>query len=330
MRAWRRVAGAGLVGLCGCTGLQRVLGPEGPAARELAGLWWVLLAATAIPAALTIVIYIIAVLRGRRADKPVQGPTEGETVFLLGVGALLTGALLTGLLITTLRTGRRTATPPSPPSTTVHVIGHQFWWEVRYPEHQVVDANELYLPAGQPVGLVVESGDVIHSFWVPQLHGKIDMIPGRTHHFWLQADRPGVFRGQCAEFCGLQHALMAFYVEAEPPEAFAARMARMREAAERRAAPAPSEGQRVFVEAGCALCHGVGQGEPRPTGSAGPDLTHLASRRTLAAGSLPNNRETLREWIARPQALKRGVRMPPTPLPPERMEALLDYLETLD
>jgi cytochrome c oxidase subunit II len=327
---WLLVA-AGLSLLSGCKGPQRVLAPEGPGARELADLWWVLLWGTALPAALTLGIIIAAVLRGRRANKQVEPPSRGEEAFILGVGGVLTGLILLGLLLASFRAGNAAVRPPSEPAVTVHVTGHQFWWEVSYPEHGVVDANELYLPAGQPVRVVLSSGDVIHSFWVPQLHGKLDMLPGRTHRYWLQADRPGVYRGQCAEFCGIQHALMAFFVEAEPPEAFAARMARMREAARARASGGGTPGEAVFVQAGCGLCHAVGgrKGEGA-TGAPGPDLTHVASRRTLAAGTLPNTRDTLREWILRPQALKPGNRMPPTPLAPEQLEALLDYLETLD
>lgn len=327
---WLLVA-AGLHLLSGCKGPQRVLATEGPAARELADLWWVLIWSTGLPAVLTIGVIVAAVLRARRADKQVEPPSRGEESFILGVGGVLTLLILIGLLFASIRAGNATVRPPSEPAVTVHVTGHQFWWEVTYPEYGVVDANELYLPAGQPVRVVLSSGDVIHSFWVPQLHGKMDMLPGRTHQTWLLADRPGVYRGQCAEFCGIQHALMAFSVEAEPPEAFAARMARMREAARARAGRAGMPGEAVFVQAGCGLCHAVG---PRPregaTGTPGPDLTHLASRRTLAAGTLPNTRDALREWILRPQAIKPGSRMPPTPLAPEQLEALLDYLETLD
>jgi cytochrome c oxidase subunit 2 len=206
-----------------------------------------------------------------------------------------------------------------------------WWWEVRYPEQGIVTANEIHVPAGQAVKLELTSVDVIHSFWAPSLHGKRDMIPGLTTTFWIQADQSGVYRGQCAEYCGLQHANMAFVVVALPPDEFAAWMSE-RSAAPARPAPAapPSpadlpRGLAVFLRAGCAKCHSI-RGTPAE-GKLAPDLTHIGSRQTLAAGTVPNNRGNLAGWIANPQALKPGAKMPATYLPPEELFDLVSYLE---
>ncbi|MFN7134994.1 MAG: cytochrome c oxidase subunit II, partial [Myxococcales bacterium] len=203
-----------------CTGPQGVLRNEGPAARVLSELLWRLFFTTVIPAALVILFVVWLALR-KKAE--VQPPAPGRDVrFIVVAGALFPGAVLLMLTVFTIQAGEGTRRPPREPALRVEVIGHQFWWEVRYPDHDVVTANEIHVPAGEPVQLEVTSADVIHSFWVPALHGKIDMIPGKTNVFWFQADRPGEYRGQCAEFCGQQHALMALLVVAEPADALPA------------------------------------------------------------------------------------------------------------
>ena len=189
----------------------------------------------------------------------------------------------------------------------------------------MVTANEIHIPAGQPVLVRLESNDVIHSFWVPALAGKTDTIPGRINLTWLQADRPGTYRGQCTEFCGMQHAHMAFAVVADPPAVFA----RWRAA---QALPAvmpvgeAAVGQHVFM-GHCAGCHAVGGSAAH--GRKGPDLTHLMSRTMIAAGLLDNNVNTLSGWISDPQALKPGARMPPTWLSGPQLHAVVAYLGTL-
>jgi cytochrome c oxidase subunit 2 len=214
---------------------------------------------------------------------------------------------------------------------TIEVTGKQWWWEVRYldsaPNRIVRTANELHLPVGQRVRLRLRSQDVIHSFWVPGLQGKIDMIPGRTNTFWLQADSAGAWRGQCAEFCGMQHAKMAFVVVAHSPDEFARWLER-----ERAPAPEPRDsaghaGRQAFLSSGCVLCHTVRGTSAQAT--AGPDLTHVASRRTLAAGELPNTRGNLFGWIANPQALKPGTKMPAVPMTRDQLHAITDYIGSL-
>jgi cytochrome c oxidase subunit 2 len=275
-------------------------------------------------------VLLYATLRRRPAEGPLENPRERrDGVLILAVAGGGTFVLLTGLLLASFVTERRVVRAPGPPAVTIEVESHQFWWEVRYPEAQVVTANELRIPAGVPVYLRLSSHDVIHSFWVPELHGKVDMTPGHETHLWLLADRPGVYRGQCAEFCGEQHALMAFLVIAEEPAAYSRWLETARAAGDK-AGERVQRGREVFLAARCQLCHGV-RGLPTPLERtlAGPDLSDLALRRTLGAATFPNDRENLRRLIVEPRRAKPGIRMPATVLPPEDLEALLDYLATL-
>ena len=216
--------------------------------------------------------------------------------------------------------------PPTAPAVTLEITGHQWWWEARYvgadPSQTFVTANEIHIPVGRPVLVKLKGADVIHSFWIPALAGKTDTIPGRTNLTWLQADRPGTYRGQCTEYCGLQHAHMAAFVIAEAPEAFEAwRQGQLRPAPP--AAPAAASGEALFV-ARCGSCHrvrGTGAG-----GRLGPDLTHLMSRATLAAGVVPNTPAGLAGWIANPQALKPGARMPASGLDGVELGQVTAYL----
>ncbi len=333
-----------------CSGPQRLLAPAGPGAGELAWLTWVLLAGVLIPTAVTLVLFGMALWRGlgrgrrERAaseeaiaeDVLLSAPEPREERWLVWVGAVI-ALVLFGLLAVNIRTSGRVMRPPEAPTVEVEVTARQFWWSFAYPQHGVVTANELVLPAGESVRVVLSSGDVIHSFWVPELHGKRDATPGHVQSFWVKADRPGDYRGQCAEFCGMQHALMAFFVRAVPREEFDRWIAQQR-------APASSgitRGAEVFRQGGCVHCHVVRGVFPETetqteTGAAmqaqvpGPDLTHLASRRTIAAASTPLTREALRAFILDPHVLKPGLRMPPTAVPEAELDALLDWLLSLE
>jgi cytochrome c oxidase subunit 2 len=210
----------------------------------------------------------------------------------------------------------------------IHVTGVQWWWRVFYPEEQVTTANEIHIPTNRPVELLLDTNDVIHSFWVPRLHGKVDMIPGKTNTLVLQADTPGEYVGECAEFCGTQHARMHLRVIAQSPEEFDAWLQ-----AQSQPAPSPPEGilregQQIFLGSACVYCHAI-RGT-NASGVIGPDLTHLASRRTLAAGTVPNTRGYLMGWIADPHGIKPGNRMPPTYLDADDLDALVTYLESLE
>jgi cytochrome c oxidase subunit II len=319
-------AAAALVA-AGCGGVQSALGPAGPGASRIADLVWIMLIGTIVPAALVIALILYAVFRGMRGG---GGPRMSDTRVIVLGGAVFPGVILVAFSVLSARFSAEVATSPSPAAFTIEVTGHQFWWEVRYPDHGFATANEIHVPVGQSVRLVLRASDVIHSFWVPRLHGKMDLTPGRTTQWWMKATEPGEFRGQCAEYCGRQHALMAFWVIAEPPAEFEAWVAHQRQEPPAPVDPEAERGRRVFFDAGCAHCHAIqGTNVPRFTGSVGPDLTHLGSRRMLAAATIPNTPETLRRFVMDPHVFKPGVRMPATDLPAEQLDALLRYLATL-
>jgi cytochrome c oxidase subunit 2 len=248
---------------------------------------------------------------------------------ILATGAATLGliALLAGDVITTRALGRLPLKDP----VHIELVGHQWWWEARYrdadPTRNFTTANELHIPVGRPVIVTLLSNDVIHSLWIPNLQGKKGLIPGRIATLNLRADRAGTYRGQCAEFCGLEHALMALLVEAEPNDRYEAWAAAQRTSAPDPASAVARRGQQVFLGTSCVMCHAI-QGTDA-NGQFGPNLTHLAGRRTIGAGIFPNSRGYLAGWIADPQALKPGVNMPANKLAPDDLQALLAYLETL-
>jgi cytochrome c oxidase subunit 2 len=224
------------------------------------------------------------------------------------------------------RTMRETAEPPTE-GMPIKVIAHQWWWEFQYPELGIVTANELHIPMGQPVVVELNSDNVIHSFWIPQLAGKTDVVPGQTNSMWFQADRVGVYRGQCAELCGTQHANMNFVVVAQPTEDF-------NQWAEWQKTPAvqttsqTAAGEQVFMTTGACLgCHTVNGTDAK--GVNGPNLTHIGSRQTLAGGALPNTPENLAHWLTNPQAVKPGNKMLISRLSQDDIAALVQYLSSL-
>jgi cytochrome c oxidase subunit 2 len=213
----------------------------------------------------------------------------------------------------------------------IEVTGYQWWWSVRYddqkPTRIFTTANEIHVPVGKPVKITLVAADVIHSFWVPNLSGKMDLIPGQKNELILNADRAGLYRGQCAEFCGLQHAKMGLRVIAEPEEEFAAWRERQIKPALESDDALLESGERVFLNNGCILCHAI-----RGTiagGRMGPDLTHIGSRSAIAADTLPNTVGYMAGWIADPQAIKPGNYMPSVPLNGGDLNALVHYLEAL-
>jgi cytochrome c oxidase subunit II len=317
----------------GCTGAQSVLYPAGPQAAHIHQLWWVMFWVCAAVFVLVMGFLLFAVWHPRRqGGQTVASPTtERRLAGAVLAAAAVTVLVLFGLLAVDFLTNRALAALSAPQPLTIKVTGHQWWWDIRYadstPSQMLTTANELHIPVGQPVLLELTSQDVIHSFWVPNLHGKKDLIPGRVTTLWLQADRPGVFRGQCAEFCGHQHAYMAFLVIAEPPERFSAWLEAQRRPAEQPVDATAQRGQQVFLSSSCGLCHTVSG--TLAGGKMGPDLTHLASRLTLAAGTLPNSRGHLAGWIVDAQQIKPGNKMPPNLLAAEELHALLAYLESL-
>jgi len=223
----------------------------------------------------------------------------------------------------------RTTDAPAQGATrlTVQVIGHQWWWEVRYPDSGAVTANEIHIPVRTPVRLEVRSADVIHSFWVPQLNRKIDTEPGKTNVIELDADRVGRYRGQCAEFCGLQHAHMGIYVFADSRAAFDGWLARQARPAAEPAAETARRGLELIERSSCGDCHAI-RGTSA-SGDVGPDLTHVAGRTTLGALAIPNGRTELEHWIVDSQGLKPGNQMPNIDLHGARLDAVVDYLAGL-
>jgi cytochrome c oxidase subunit 2 len=233
-------------------------------------------------------------------------------------------------LIWTVAVLAHVGTVPRSPRLVIDVTARQWWWDARYdgapPDRIFRTANEIHIPVGEPVLLRLHSADVIHSFWVPRLAGKMDVIPGQTNQVWVQADAPGRYRGQCAEYCGLQHAHMGFEVVAEPHAAFE----RWRTAQLQTAPPPSSVAQArglALAETRCGVCHAI-RGS-RAYATAAPDLTHLMSRATIAAGTLPNNPQSLTGWIENPQSIKPGALMPDQGLSADQLNDLRAYLETL-
>jgi cytochrome c oxidase subunit 2 len=262
----------------------------------------------------------------RRGEAERRFPDVG---FVIGGGVVLPIVVLVPLAVYSLVLTTALAPPMVEGDFTVEVVGNQYWWEVRYPDHGFTTANEIHLPAGRPVQLRLTSVDVIHSFWVPRLMGKLDLLPGQTNSTWVLAERPGVYWGECAEFCGIQHAKMAFVVVADPPEQFAAWIAAQQGPAVEPADPLARRGAQVFARAGCISCHAIRYGSGVVGGGSAPDLTHFGSRLTIAAATLENNRGNLAGWVANSQAIKPGNAMPAFNLDGDSLLAVVDYLESL-
>jgi cytochrome c oxidase subunit II len=317
--------------------MQDALRAAGTQAQHIGALWNGTLVLCTLVFVAIVVATIVAVWRAPRADagtRPDTTSLEGPEHRIWRRVGWATGAAVAGLLVLLagdVFTSRALARLPLRDAVNIELVGHQWWWEARYrdgdPAHEFTTANELTIPVGRPVIVTLRANDVIHSLWVPSLSGKKDLIPGRSATLRLRADRAGTYRGQCAEFCGLEHALMALLVHAVPPADYEAWAARQRQPAPEPADPVARHGRDVFLGTSCVMCHTV-SGTPAQART-GPDLTHLASRQTIAAGMFPNNRGHLAGWIGDPQALKPGVNMPANTLPPDDLQALLAYLETL-
>jgi cytochrome c oxidase subunit 2 len=323
------------------TAQQSALEPMGVQAARTAHLWWVFFWVCTAVYVLVIAFTLLAVLRNRRSEKqdpaaapPITPDPAGEkrTEFTVGGLMVLTTVILFVLLLGEFFTGRAIGSLSRDPGPlTIKVIGHQWWWEVIYtdptPQNWVTTANEVHVPIGRTVRVDLDSGDVIHSFWPANFAGKKDAIPGHPTSMFFRADHAGTFFGQCAEYCGAQHANMRFAIVSQSEEDFNSwiRMARM-------AAPEPvfteqKRGQQVFLRASCSMCHSIAG--TTAGGRVGPDLTHIASRPTLGAGAIRMNTGHIAGWVLDPQRIKPGVRMPQNSLTPDDLRALLEYLESL-
>ena len=321
--------------LTGRPGIQSMTGADGREGAIFTNLFDLFLIVTTIIFLVVIAFLLVALMRraGRRQDGLADEGVSHETALRLmlyiwvGVTALILGvfAILSFVADRNLYAATRF------PQREIEIRGHQWWWEVIYknadPSKQIRTANELYLPAGVPVHITLKSDDVIHSFWVPNLAGKQDLIPGRVNDIIIRAERPGLYRGQCAEFCGLQHAHMAMDVAVVSKTDFVDWEQRQRQPAPAPRTPLQLAGYNIFINRQCSSCHAI-TGTPA-SGSVAPDLTHVASRASIGAGTFPMRTGHLYAWLADPQSAKPGNNMPTIGLEPSELHALVAYLETL-
>jgi cytochrome c oxidase subunit II len=327
--------------LTGCAGHQQsAFDPAGPQSGKIDTLWWSffwLLGAIYIA---VVVVLLYALMRPRSGAEQeriesVHKPSEerDSRVRRMVTGATIaTILILFVLIVASVGTGKAISELSYKKNPlTIEVTGNQWWWQIRYlnddPTLTLVTANEIHIPVGRPVQIRGLSNDVIHSFWVPNLHGKRDLIPSRTTNAWIEADHPGLYRGQCAEFCGLQHAHMSLWVVAEPQDKFKAWMDAQLQPAAVPSDPERQRGQQVFMNHACIFCHQI-----RGTTAGGqnaPDLTHFASRRGIAANTLPNTKGNLAGWILDPQSVKPGNHMATITVDSSELQPLIEYLESL-
>ncbi len=317
--------------LSGCSGQLSILDPHGPSASRIATLTWILFGTAAVVFVIVVGILLVAIFRRQRppVDQPaLPGANDRRLIlFVIISGGVLPAVVLLVLMSLGVFTEMTLAAPATTPRYTIDVIGHDWWWEIRYPNQGFVTANELHVPVGQPVYLKLTSADVIHSFWVPQLKEQQDMIPGQTNTIWLQADQAGTYSGECNEYCGPEHAKMKFVLVADKPDDFAAWIKAQQQTPPPPTDPLAFQGQQIFLGSSCDYCHAV-QGT-NASGKLGPDLTHFGSRLTIGAGILPNNLGNLGGWIINSQVIKPANKMPPIDLNGDELQAVSAYMESL-
>jgi cytochrome c oxidase subunit II len=313
-----------------------VTDPAGPQAGEIAWVWDVFLWVSIIVWVLVIAFFVISMWMSHRNPEHHPMHEQPERDRRLTHGIVVAGAATTltliGLLFISILSGNALASlEDDAEAINIRITGHQWWWSVDYepndPTKMVSTANEIHVPVGKLVHLELTSGDVIHSFWVPSVHGKKDLIPGRMNRTWIRVDEPGVFRGQCAEFCGLEHAYMELRIIAEPLDKYEQWLAHQRDPAPPPSTPQQERGLAIFQGSPCAMCHAVTG--TSAGGRLGPDLTHVASRLTLGAGALPNNASAMAQWVQNAQRFKPGSHMPAIQYSQQDLNALLAFLEAL-
>jgi cytochrome c oxidase subunit 2 len=318
------VVAACLLGGCGN---QSTLTPDSHASRDISSLWWWMLAGSAVVFAVVLAMLVFGLLRRQGLDRTDRRPIGGGTWVVAAGGLVLPMVVIVVLFAATLGTLPTTSAADKPTSLTVDVTGREWFWDVEYPGKGVRTANEIHIPVGASVLVRVTSEDVIHSLWVPALNRKIDAIPGRMNEVVWHADKPGTFRGQCAEFCGVEHAHMGLWVIAQPRDQFDRWLAGQ-------AVPPPppanatiERGQQVFLGSACEYCHTIAG--TNASGTIGPDLSHLADRLSIGAATIPNTKGYLAGWILDTQHIKPGNHMPGTAMSGRDLQDLLTYLETL-
>jgi cytochrome c oxidase subunit II len=304
----------------------RALNPESPQARAIFNLGVVTAVILAIIFAVVVAIVVYALMRFRwREGEPDPDQVAGNKTAEI-VWTVIPLAIVVALFFLAART-MGISDPPPPPHPDLVVIGHQWWWEARYPKSGVITANEIHIPVGKAMAIRLDSADVLHEFWVPELARKMTTVPGHPNHMWIEADKAGTFLGVCSEFCGTEHAWMHFLVVAEPMDQFKAW-----EKAQLASASTPSGGEAakglaLFEQMNCVSCHAI-KGTIA-TSRIGPDLTHFASRKDLGAGIVSNTEANLRRWLADTQKVKPGAKMPDFKLSNDQVTELTDYIETL-
>jgi cytochrome c oxidase subunit 2 len=311
-----------LLGACGSDSSPSMLDTKGQEARHLAGVWWLMFGLAAAVYLVVAGLILFAIVRGRRTVA--RESATNDNAFIVIGGLVVPLAILMIIAVVTVRTTTEVRQPAAG-AVRLDVIAHDWWWEVRYPDTGIVSANEIHVPVGRQVAVSIHTDDVIHSFWVPQLAGKLDAIPGQPNLLRFTAEKAGTYRGECAEFCGIQHANMNFLVVAESPDRFA-----QWEQTESQTAGLPTDddterGRLVFERESCAGCHTI-RGTSA-VGKIGPDLTHVGGRRTIGAGTVANTTANLADWISDSQSIKPGNRMPPIKLSAEDLRALVHYLQ---
>ena len=315
------------LGLAGCGGGQSTLDAQSKASSTISTLWWVMLVGAAVIFSIVVALLLFGVLR-RRGMAPEDRPRRSPgTMFVVIAGVVVPAVVLVALFVLTVDALPKTSPSRGRTRLEIAVVARQWFWDVTYPGTAARTANEIHIPVGVPVDVRVRSADVIHSLWVPELNRKIDVIPGQVNDVVFDARHAGVYRGQCAEFCGVQHANMALYVVAEPRSQFKRWLAEEAAPAPPPATAALERGQQVLLGSDCEYCHRIAG--TNATGKVGPDLTHIASRLSLAAATIPNSRGYLAGWILDPQHIKPGNKMPATNLTGPELQSLLDYLESL-
>jgi cytochrome c oxidase subunit II len=318
-------------------GRHHVLHPAASQAGYIEWLYWFIFWILFAVFVLVIAAFTVGGAKARVvADHPLPVIEQDEVGdrragWAVGSAMGITVITLFVILVLSVITGKRVEGLTSKNPVTIQITGHQWWWEVTYPNSQadqtVTTANEIHVPVGTPVVVLTNSNDVIHSLWAPNITGKRDLLPGYSSAFWFQIDEPGTYHGQCAEFCGLQHAHMGFSIIAESVDQFEAWQQHQLKSAMEPSGPEAIRGREVFLTHACLMCHTI---RGTDAGSrVGPDLTHVASRNMIAAETLPNTAGALAGWVVDPQRIKPGTQMAPNPLSPDDLQAVVVYLQSL-
>jgi cytochrome c oxidase subunit 2 len=301
------------------------LSPAGSEAHQLSNVWWIMFGIAVGVYVIVGGLIIYSSLRGRRHE-PIEGPSRHDDLFIWIGGVAAPVAILLFIAFLTVHTGAALRAPAKN-QLVIHVVGRQWWWQVDYPGTKVVTANEIYVPVGQPLEFDIDSADVAHSFWVPQLAGKEDAIPGQHNVLRFTVRKAGNYLGECAEFCGLQHANMRFRVIAVSPGDFAIWLSHQEHITTVPQSDVGEQGELALTSNACAGCHTV-RGTPA-IGTVGPDLTNMGSRTGIGAETVTNTPSNLAQWITDPGHVKPGVQMPPATISQSDIQAIVAYLEGL-